>query len=161
MKLYFVQAAAGGPIKIGVSKNPRKRLAQLQTASPIDLVLRRVVDDPNAWGWERRLHELFAEWRMRGEWFQAHPTVANVADALSSNTFAEDAIPLREDPILFVDATPTEPSDAFLGRVRGSAYSDDAYFARLRANPDNGYVPAGSFAQEPLTSSHRRLRTFP
>jgi hypothetical protein len=41
--VYVIQAIVGGPVKIGVAKNPLARLAQLQTGNPLPLRLLYVV----------------------------------------------------------------------------------------------------------------------
>lgn len=68
--VYFIQSGAGGPIKIGFSDDPGRRLAQLQTGHSGPLALM---------GWiqgdvsrERELHARFRADRIRedGEWFR-------------------------------------------------------------------------------------------
>lgn len=66
---YFVQAADGGPIKIGRSTGgtagAAKRLDSLQTGSSVELVLRWVAQGDH----EAVLHDVFGDFRLRGEWF--------------------------------------------------------------------------------------------
>lgn len=66
--VYFVQAGANGPIKIGCTSNVSARLAQLQTAQPEKLQLLAAV--PGGEALESALHAAFAEHRMMGEWFR-------------------------------------------------------------------------------------------
>lgn len=67
--VYFVQAACGGPIKIGRAKDIEIRLKSLQSGNPELLVVLAVL-----WGsWhreERQLHQQFASAHLRGEWFR-------------------------------------------------------------------------------------------
>lgn len=63
---YFIQRVPNGPVKIGRTANTRQRLAELQTASAEQLVIRGVIKSDV----ERRLHEQFASKRMVGEWFR-------------------------------------------------------------------------------------------
>ncbi len=63
---YFIQRVPNGPVKIGRTGNARKRLAELQTASAEQLVIRGVIKSDR----ERQLHEQFASKRMQGEWFR-------------------------------------------------------------------------------------------
>jgi len=66
--VYFVQAGAGGPIKIGYAKSDwRGRVKTLQTAIPVTLTPLLVV--MACQGTEREMHETFAPYRLRGEWF--------------------------------------------------------------------------------------------
>jgi hypothetical protein len=70
-EVYFIQSDAG-PIKIGHSDvGARSRLSQLQTSSPIGLKLLKVL--PGTIKLERELHRKFAQYRLRGEWFQPSP----------------------------------------------------------------------------------------
>lgn len=61
--------------KIGYSENPIKRLAQLQTSSPSPLVLlNTLVGDRKL---EKRLHEIFWEYKIKGEWFEYARIIEN------------------------------------------------------------------------------------
>ena len=75
MYLYFIECAATfKPIKIGVSKHPKKRLKDLQTSNPFRLkLLEQVncVNESSAYGIEEKLHGIFKRNCIRGEWF--HP----------------------------------------------------------------------------------------
>jgi len=65
-----------GPSKIGISKNPKVRLKQVQAVEPGRIVLVGVY-----WFWrrsharmvEKAFHETFDIWRVRGEWFDMDP----------------------------------------------------------------------------------------
>lgn len=74
--VYFIQAAAGGPVKIGRSTAPRARLASLQTANAA--ALRIVAMMPGGGAVERAMHATFAADRARpgGEWFRPSPSLA-------------------------------------------------------------------------------------
>jgi hypothetical protein len=75
--LYFIQSAKTGMIKIGRSKNPEKRLKQLQTGSPNKL---KLIASFKEEGWrESELHEHLREWKVRsnGEWF-TYDCVGNI-----------------------------------------------------------------------------------
>ena len=68
--LYIIQSKQSGAIKIGISKNPKKRLAQLQTGSPFKLKLILIIE--NRADLEKRLHKELSCFRIRnykGEWF--------------------------------------------------------------------------------------------
>lgn len=84
MYVYFLTAAAplDGPkgkdrwaqlIKIGSSADPAKRMAKLQTGSPVRLQMLGSVkcrDAQHARSVERLAHNIFADQRRRGEWFR-------------------------------------------------------------------------------------------
>lgn len=65
--IYVVRCSATGLRKIGVAKDPARRIDELQTGSASELVLELVApgDMPD----EQRLHKRFAAKRVRGEWF--------------------------------------------------------------------------------------------
>jgi hypothetical protein len=65
--VYFIQARHGGPIKVGIATNPRRRLRELQTAHAHELVIRRMT--PGGLDLEQKIHKQFAHLRLRGEWF--------------------------------------------------------------------------------------------
>lgn len=66
--VYFIQAGDGGPIKIGVARNVRQRLRLLQVGNAHRLTLLGV--HPGGVNQERRLHRLFGDARISGEWFE-------------------------------------------------------------------------------------------
>lgn len=75
MSVYFIQSATGH-VKIGCAENPKKRLANLQTAWPHPLNLLRT--EPGGSKEEADYHLQFAELRVGGEWFECRGSLANV-----------------------------------------------------------------------------------
>ncbi len=79
--IYFIQIRVGnnsarGPIKIGYSRSMqgvKQRLKHLQTGSawPLRLLGTKDGDEQE----ESRLHQLFAQFRMEGEWFKPKPAL--------------------------------------------------------------------------------------
>ena len=66
--IYFIQAGAKGPIKIGyTSNNIEQRMNDLQCASHKQLYLLGIMDGEMVD--EKVLHEQFNEYKIRGEWF--------------------------------------------------------------------------------------------
>lgn len=73
--LYFIQRGdKHGPVKIGRAKDPRKRLAAMQTGSPEPL--RIIAASPGAARLEKPLHHLLREHRVSGEWYTAGAVTA-------------------------------------------------------------------------------------
>jgi len=70
--LYFIRSESG-PIKIGISVDPQKRLKTLQTAHPFRLELLCVF--AGAGKKEANYHSRFAAHRLHGEWFEPHPDI--------------------------------------------------------------------------------------
>ncbi|MEM6471699.1 MAG: GIY-YIG nuclease family protein [Planctomycetota bacterium] len=67
--IYFIQPKYGGLIKIGyTSKDPVERLRELQTGSSQELEL--LMTEPGTLGDEKKLHDEFRNYRVRGEWFR-------------------------------------------------------------------------------------------
>ena len=67
--VYFILDRERQAVKIGVSDDPKKRLAGLQTSHVGELEL--LATTPGEFERERELHEQFAPLRIRGEWFRA------------------------------------------------------------------------------------------
>lgn len=73
MYVYFIQSGKKGPIKIGKAKNIEKRMASLQTANAYKLhlvALIRCETCRHALALESKLHGLFKDQRLHGEWFR-------------------------------------------------------------------------------------------
>ncbi len=66
--LYLIEAPSVGRFKIGYSRNPQTRLRELQTGSPVELILRATIPTPVAR--EVLYHLRLREFRIRGEWFR-------------------------------------------------------------------------------------------
>lgn len=69
MFVYILQSQEDGYYKIGVSKNPQKRLSTLQTGNPSELKLINIYESKNAKRIEKKLHSLFSSFKKEGEWF--------------------------------------------------------------------------------------------
>lgn len=67
--IYFV--AAGDAIKIGFTRELKSRIASLQTSAVESLKLLGTIE--GTLFEERKLHERFAQHRVRGEWFKSSP----------------------------------------------------------------------------------------
>lgn len=67
--IYFIQSEVGGPIKIGCTQNPIYRLSQLQTGSPVKLVILGSMNGDEAK--EKEIHKMFLDDLLYGEWFAA------------------------------------------------------------------------------------------
>lgn len=92
MPVYFIGRGRKGPIKIGFSKNPQKRMKSLQTANAEPLHLMAVVKG------RRKLEKLIqrdlSSYAMGGEWFQRAPRVEEFverADEEVARVLAEEA----------------------------------------------------------------------
>lgn len=71
MLVYAIRNTATGSIKIGISRDPAARMAQLQTGNDCRLELMAVRPALHRFADERRQHALNAHLRIQGEWFSA------------------------------------------------------------------------------------------
>lgn len=71
--VYFVRA--GDKVKIGFSRNLRRRMIDLQNASPIELELIHTM--PGSTFTEHKLHVQFSNQRAGGEWFRYEGPIAD------------------------------------------------------------------------------------
>jgi len=67
-RVYFIQDSASGHIKIGMSRKPEQRMADLQVAHSARLVLLGHI--PGDRDLEGAFHERFGDLRLEGEWFE-------------------------------------------------------------------------------------------
>ena len=75
MNVYIIRAGNRGAIKIGVAANITRRLAQLQTGNPFELIVMATIPCDSylqAYDLEGRIHKIFKRQRIRGEWFQGN-----------------------------------------------------------------------------------------
>jgi hypothetical protein len=73
MYLYIIQAKdRRGPVKIGVSRDAKARLINLQSAHYRELEIRTTIDCGhfNARVIESKVHNWLKDTRIRGEWFR-------------------------------------------------------------------------------------------
>ena len=70
--IYFIFNPDSSAIKIGKAKNVFKRLRDLQTGSPAELKLFKIIDatSKEARETEQRFHQKFRHLRLIGEWFR-------------------------------------------------------------------------------------------
>lgn len=81
--LYVIGNEINALVKIGVTANTKKRLAELQCGSPVVLVIRETFHiGDRAQEAEQLLHDRFVYRREHGEWF--HVDVAEIVDALAA-----------------------------------------------------------------------------
>jgi hypothetical protein len=79
--VYFIQAEAGGPIKIGISRDVERRRGELQRAERQALkvlaTFEGTIQDESA------MHTRFAAHRLHGEWFSPAPDLLSHIAALN------------------------------------------------------------------------------
>lgn len=75
--VYLIQAGENGPVKIGATTDPRKRLIGLQVGHYE--VLRILAIIPDSVAREAQLHEWFKADHIRGEWFRFSDAIQTFA----------------------------------------------------------------------------------
>jgi len=71
--VYFIADTTNDVVKIGYSKDIKKRLKQLQTSNGNVLVLLGYMNGNEAE--EKYTHQLFSEYKLQGEWFHLNEIV--------------------------------------------------------------------------------------
>lgn len=80
--IYFIKNERCEVVKIGLSREPLKRLGQLQIGSVDPLQILGVLEGGEAE--ERALHERFSRYRRRGEWFDFTGELKTFAQELAA-----------------------------------------------------------------------------
>lgn len=78
-RVYFAKAASG-PVKIGTSSNPKVRLRGIRSGLPEEIELLATL--PGSFECERYLHGVYADERIRGEWFNPSTRLCAMIDRL-------------------------------------------------------------------------------
>ncbi len=92
--IYFIQSEHGGPIKIGRADDLAKRLVGLQTSRPDELVV--LVAVPGTVSQERELHDRFAAFREKGEWFSPCPELMGLIKRVSRDRTLDVPVTIRD-----------------------------------------------------------------
>lgn len=93
--VYFIKPVGmPGPIKIGCSFMPEKRLADIAAWSPWPLEI--VVTIPGDATLERNIHECLAHHHSHKEWFHAHPDILRLTERLRAGSSIADALDLSD-----------------------------------------------------------------
>ena len=91
--IYFVKPVGlDGPIKIGCSMYPGRRLKAFMDWSPFELEI--IVSFPGTRALEANIHDCFAKLQFRGEWFHAAPRLLSAVEKLKAGVPIAEAIDL-------------------------------------------------------------------
>ena len=93
VKTYFIQSVLGGPIKIGISSDPPRRLKTLQTSCHQKLQIIAMLDGDQ----EKEIHRQFSHLRTYGEWFEA---VEELTQWIRTNDFTGDGKPAHRNALV-------------------------------------------------------------
>lgn len=91
--LYIISCKNQKPVKLGLSKNPLKRLKQLQTGSPniYRIYYQEEIDDSCVFKAEKAIHAILGHKRLKGEWFDisVEDAIAEVKFSVISNDYSK------------------------------------------------------------------------
>lgn len=92
--IYCITARELGLVKIGFSENPFVRFSKMQSDSPVALRIERVTAGEVAD--EQKLHQAYAEHRVRGEWFTITPAIETWMASLPAAMRTERETPVKD-----------------------------------------------------------------
>lgn len=105
----FAKESADGltsPVKVGISKDPNKRVESIQTACPFKIRMAYVFECPNKeWAakLERCFHDTQASSRAHGEWFHFEPVIAIHLLCLAYRSLLDHHIKNRREIDLYLN----------------------------------------------------------
>lgn len=92
-QIYFMRPVGWtGPIKIGCSIYPEKRVREMMMWSPVELEI--ILEIPGNHDLERNIHSCFVDAHSHNEWFHPTPRLLGAIAAMKSGTPVEQAIDL-------------------------------------------------------------------
>jgi predicted GIY-YIG superfamily endonuclease len=86
-KLYIMQC--NNYIKIGVSKNPERRIKSLQTGNPYKIKLILAIEDSAAYDLEYQFHKYYEKEKSVGEWFEINDNIRNFVKNLKIKEYRD------------------------------------------------------------------------
>lgn len=123
MSVYLITARQVALVKIGCAYDPFLRLERLQTASPVELRLEALLKGSHSE--ERAIHKLFAEERVRGEWF----TITEEIERVIAANPAPKRLPASELQRLMPHKAPRNPEErSELRELKRRLASGDIHF---------------------------------
>ena len=123
-------------VKIGVTKVPESRLAQIQTGSSqkIDYVFCAPASG-DAYSIEREAHALLARNRLEGEWFDVSPELAIAAVTGAAAKLGQSLTAKPESPSGLADTHPFLYLSSFLFGLGGLVFLVWRFFAWVNSLP--------------------------
>jgi hypothetical protein len=119
MTIYFIQAGKDGPIKIGWSVEPERRLQDLQCAHYETLHIVRLMDAEKPS--ERLIHQMLQQYHIRGEWFRSVKEVIEIPPPLVNKPVVSPVVngPVSAPGQAHAEAKRRVGGSAALGRLLG------------------------------------------
>ena len=94
--VYFMRRADGvGPVKVGFSSSPKKRLQTCACWSPYPLSIIALIEVDKKTGRyiERQFHERYLGWRLHSEWHEPCSLILSDVASISAGTFDLTGLP--------------------------------------------------------------------
>lgn len=96
--IYFIECE--GYVKIGLTANHvTERVAQMQTGCPFELKLLKVIVSRNMRRDEGVIHEMFGQYRHRGEWFKLPPAAMALVNQNHATNPSQCAVEVTLDAL--------------------------------------------------------------
>ena len=89
--IYFFKAVNLNRVKIGMSRNVHQRLGKVQTTSPVELELIKIIRTNDRYPNDVSIHALFQNIRLHNEWFELTLELQAFIDELDSVPIGEAA----------------------------------------------------------------------
>jgi hypothetical protein len=91
-RVYFIKPVGqDGPIKIGCSRWPDRRLSEVMLWSPVELEI--VASFGGGFKMERRFHAAFFNDHSHREWFRPSAALIETIASINAGTFDEKSLP--------------------------------------------------------------------
>lgn len=138
VRYVYVIGPTRGLQKIGMAIDPQARLAALQTASPVDLLIHAAIAVPfgAARDVEHHAHRLLGRMCVRNEWFEATPAEALfavytaalpwMAKLSVSAALEQRSVRMPEEPLMPPTTTLLQLTEAAGKRLPGDALTADS-----------------------------------
>jgi len=86
--VYLIRSGKKGPIKIGVADNVAKRMSDLQTGNPNELLIEAIIPCRNkkeAYVTEKWIHKICSKDHVRGEWFSSKLKLSKIQGIMEAS----------------------------------------------------------------------------
>lgn len=142
--IYFIRS--GDFVKIGVSDNPRGRIAAIQTSNPNPIEVLGIV--PGSYELEAELHQRFAHLRHKNEWFRdTKPIRQTIDDLLSKQRLDPQVFELDTDEWRFEVKRKVRKATR---KNAGSTAGEKWYYWVIRVHSSGKSVYYGNLGDAPF-----------
>lgn len=158
--VYFIQGVNGGPIKIGHTDNIEKRIKQMQTGNPNQLILLHITRGGK--NLEDQIHEEFKEDHYRGEWFKPSKRILEFIESTKMRDLLNPKVmSIVEFAIATGEPLTTNSKHTLEHMAQGVKVGNDPYWDRYKSILIyyNDYLDSPSTFLEKY-GKHMNIKTF-